>query len=152
MLLPIDNCIIADPRIAFLPGHPCEEHEKNIMRQIPWILLAATGWLSISVLASAASDEGNLKIPDFTKGDTVPTGAKHDWNLGPTGLRGWMFSDKLVTKDARQILITAVDAGSPADGIIAVGDVLTGVHGKPFSFDPRTEFGQAITAAEMDSH
>ncbi|MEY3459213.1 MAG: hypothetical protein RL215_2370 [Planctomycetota bacterium] len=118
------------------------------MRQIPGILLAATVWLSISVLVSAAPDESNPKIPDFAKGDVLPPGAKHDWNLGPTGLRGWMFSDKLVTKDARQILITAVDSGSPADGILAVGDVLTGVHGKPFSFDPRTEFGRAITAAE----
>ena len=126
--------------------------QKNTMRQIPWILLVAAVWISNSVPGPAAADEGRLNIPDFTNGDALPKGAKHDWNLGPTGLRGWMFSDKLVTKDARQILITAVDPGSPADGIIAVGDVLTGVNGKPFSFDPRTEFGQAITAAEMDSH
>ncbi len=121
------------------------------MSQISWIQWAAAVCLSILVPASAASDDGNLKIPDFTKGDVLPAGAKHDWNLGPTGLRGWMFSDKLVTTDARQILITAVDAGSPADGVIAVGDVLTGVDGKLFSYDPRTEFGRAITAAETDS-
>jgi hypothetical protein len=107
--------------------------------------------MGITLLASAAADEKGPKIPDFTKGDVVPAEAKHDWNLGPTGLRGWMFCDKLVTTDARQIAITAVDAGSPADGIIAVGDVILGVGGKLFSFDPRTEFGRAITAAETEN-
>lgn len=90
-------------------------------------------------------------MPDFTKGDTIPKEAPKDWNLGPTGLRGWMFTDKLVTTDARQISITKVDAGSPADGVIAVGDVLLGVGGKPFSYDPRTEMGKAITVAESEA-
>ena len=47
-----------------------------------------------------------MTIPDFTRGDTIPAGAKHDWNLGPTGLRGWIFCDKMVTSDARQIALT----------------------------------------------
>ncbi len=62
-----------------------------------------------------------------------------------------MFCDKLVTTDARQIAITAVDAGSPADGHIAVGDVILGVGGQRFSYDPRTEFGRAVSAAESES-
>ena len=45
--------------------------------------------------------------PDFTQGDKIPEGANHDWTLGPTGARGWMFSDKLVTADARQMATTA---------------------------------------------
>lgn len=102
------------------------------------------------VPALAAGKEQPLKIPDFTKGDTIPAGAKHDWNLGPTGLRGWMFCDRLVTTDARQIYITKVEKGSPADGIFAVGDVILGVGGKLFSYDPRTEFGKAITVAESE--
>jgi hypothetical protein len=114
------------------------------------LILSAIMWLSVTLLASAAADEKGPKIPDFTKGDVVPTEAKHDWNLGPTGLRGWMYCDKLVTTDARQIAITKVDAGSPADGIIAVDDVILGVGGKRFSLDPRTEFGRAITAAETE--
>ncbi|MCU0247881.1 MAG: DUF6288 domain-containing protein, partial [Bryobacter sp.] len=56
-----------------------------------------------------------------------------------------------MTTDARQIAITAVDPGSPADGIIAVGDVLLGAGGKPFSYDPRTEIGRALTAAETEA-
>lgn len=59
-----------------------------------------------------------------------------------------MFSDKLVTTDARQIAVTKVDKNSPADGILRVGDVILGAGGKPFSYDPRTELGKAITAAE----
>ena len=102
-------------------------------------------------VAQASPDDKELAIPDFTKGDLVPTAAKHDWNLGPTGLRGWIFCDKLVTTDARQIAITVVDHGSPADGLIAVGDVLLGTNHKRFSYDPRTELGKAITEAETDA-
>src|SRR5208283_462096 len=99
---------------------------------------------------SAARANGDLANPDFTKGESIPEGFKHDWNLGATGTRGWMFSDKLVTTDARQIKITKVAKGSPADGVLAVGDVILGVGGSPFSYDPRTEFGKALTVAESD--
>ncbi len=101
--------------------------------------------------AIAAGGGPALAMPDFTKGDTIPADATHDWNLGATGARGWMFSDKLVTSDARQIAITKVQPGSPADGILAVGDVILGVAGKPFTTDPRTEFGKALTAAESET-
>lgn len=111
----------------------------------------ACAWLCISAWAWAVPEDEPLKVPDFTKGDVIPTGAKHDWNLGPTGLRGWMFCDRLVTTDARQIAITSVDEGSPADGQFVVGDVILGVSGSAFSYDPRTELGLAITAAERDA-
>ena len=92
-----------------------------------------------------------MAMPDFAKGDAIPAGADHDWNLGATGARGWMYSDKLVTADARQICITKVDKNSPADGVLAVGDVILGVGGKPFSYDPRTELGKALTTAESEA-
>ena len=57
----------------------------------------------------------------------------------------------MVTTDARQISITKVEKGSPADGVFLVGDVILGVGGKPFSYDPRTEFGKAITIAESEA-
>ena len=98
-----------------------------------------------------AAREGQLTIPDFTKGAKIPAGARHDWNLGPTGLRGWMFCDQMVTSDARQISVTKLEKGSPADGLFRVGDVILGVGGKPFSYDPRTEFGKAVTAAESEA-
>ena len=98
-----------------------------------------------------AAPQGQLTLPDFTKGETIPAGASHDWTLGATGARGWIFCDKMVTTDARQIAITKVDKGSPADGILAVGDVILGVGGKPFSYDPRTELGKALTTAESEA-
>lgn len=104
--------------------------------------------LAAPVSAVAAAKSQPLKIPDFTAGDTIPATAKHDWNLGPTGLRGWMFCDQMVTTDARQISVTQVEKGSPAAGVFLAGDVILGVGGKPFSYDPRTEFGRAVTLAE----
>jgi hypothetical protein len=98
--------------------------------------------------SAAPNPKGSAPVPDFTRGGTVPEGAKHDWNLGPTGLRGWMHCDKMVTTDARQVLITKVDKRSPAGDTFKVGDVLLGVGGARFSSDPRTELGRAITAAE----
>jgi len=119
-------------------------------------LMSLTSFVAAVLLAfpacvSAAEPKGNPANPDFTKGDTIPAGAKHDWNLGPTGLRGWMFCDQMVTTDARQISITQVEKGSPADGVFLVGDVILGVGGKPFSYDPRTEFGRAVTIAESEA-
>jgi hypothetical protein len=106
--------------------------------------------VSFLVFTSGKSLGAPVKVPDFTKGASIPEGATHDWNLGATGARGWIFFDKMVTTDARQILITKVDKGSPADGLLQVKDVILGVSGKPFSFDPRTEFGQALTIAESN--
>ncbi len=44
--------------------------------------------------------------------------------------------------------MTAVDAGSPADGVLRVNDVIIGVNGKPFADDARISLARAITAAE----
>ena len=120
-------------------------------------LCGAIGTLAVAVILAtpvpvfAASAGKAITMPNFTKGDTIPAGVKHDWNLGATGARGWMFCDKLVTSDARQVAITKVEKDSPADGILAVGDVLLAVGGKPFSYDPRTELGKALTAAESEA-
>ncbi len=95
-----------------------------------------------------AGPGGKMTLPDFTKGDRIPEGANHDWNLGATGARGWIFSDKMVTSDARQIYITEVAEGSPAEGVLEKGDVLLGVGSTLFSYDPRTEMGKALGAAE----
>lgn len=116
----------------------------------PFLAPVCAALFAITSNVHAAGGGGPLTMPDFTKGDAIPAKARHDWNLGPTGLRGWMFCDRMVTTDARQISVTKVDPGSPADGIFAVGDVILGVGGKPFSFDPRTELGRAITAAETE--
>jgi len=90
----------------------------------------------------------NIPNPDFTKGEKIPEGANKDWNLGATGCRGWMFTNNFSTVKARQILITQVAKGSPADGVLAKGDVILGIGTKPFTSDPRQAFGKALTRAE----
>lgn len=117
----------------------------------PIQVVALIALIALPASLPAASRDREMHIPDLTKGEKIPDRAKHDWNLGATGLRGWMFSDKLVTSDARQVAITQVDKGSPADGILAVGDVILGVGGKRFSYDPRTELGRALTLAESEA-
>jgi hypothetical protein len=102
------------------------------------------------LLLGGASAATQQDVPDLTRGDRIPEKATHDWNLGATGARGWMHSERMVTKHARQIAVTAVAAGSPADGVLAVGDVILGVGGEAFEGDPRTAFGQALTAAESE--
>ncbi len=114
--------------------------------------VATAALFSILTASSlAAGPDSTSAILDFTQGDKIPEGSNHDWTLGATGTRGWMFSDKMVTTDARQICITQVDKNSPADGILAVGDVILGVDSKPFSYDPRTELGKALTTAESEA-
>jgi Family of unknown function (DUF6288) len=108
----------------------------------------------LSLLASAAAPMAAGAgaagaIPDFTKGGTIPEQARHDWNLGATGIRGWMYINNLETTQARQIAVTQVAPNSPADGKIVAGDVILGVAGQRFSHDPRVEFGKAVTAAEI---
>lgn len=105
-------------------------------------------YVATTLSLSAAGGNQTIAVPDFTKGDVIPAGATHDWNLGATGARGWMYSNNMVTTTARQIAITKVDQASPADGTLAVGDVILGVSGKAFSHDPRTELGKALTIAE----
>jgi HEAT repeat protein len=101
------------------------------------------------VIGSASGE--NTTAPDFTVNPTRPVKAKHDWTLGPTGARGWYFSSKGHSHEARQILVTDVAPGSPAEGQLAMSDVILGVSGIPFASDARVEFANAITAAEATS-
>lgn len=89
-------------------------------------------------------------VPDFTQGGERDD--KHDWNLGPTGARGWMWGMRIRTDLARQILITKVEEGSPADGILKEGDVILGIGGEKFDSDARVAFGNAITEAEKEEN
>jgi len=107
-------------------------------------------YLLISGMVLAAPDHGTEK-PKFTEGDAIPEGANHDWTLGATGARGWIYSNKLMTDEAREIMITEVAKGSPSDGVLQVGDVVLGVGGNLFSYDPRIEFGKALTVAETEA-
>jgi Family of unknown function (DUF6288) len=85
-------------------------------------------------------------VPDLMR--EAPPEKAHDWNLGPTGARGWMWGFEGQTNHARQILITSVAPDSPASGILDKGDLIVGVAGKPFDGDARRALVAAIVAAE----
>ena len=99
--------------------------------------------------------------PDLTQGETKGVDRKLTYNLGATGLRGWIYSkpethfDGLqgrTTARSRQILVTHVGAKSPADGVMQVGDVILGAGGKPFSDDARKSLAVAIQEAEKEAN
>ena len=121
-------------------------HSKSLHRALAVVWLFTC--LAFADSVSAAGGGPDADQPDFTQGDSIPSGFSHDWNLGPTGARGWIYSHRLETSAARQIRITKVDSGSPADGVLRVGDVILGLSGKEFEGDPRVRFGKAISEAE----
>ncbi len=98
--------------------------------------------------------------PDLTQGGIEKIDRKRTYNLGATGLRGWIYThpatyiDSLqgrTTTASRQILVTHVGAKSPADGVFIVGDLITGVNGRPFSDDARQAIAFAIQEAETEA-
>ena len=102
-----------------------------------------------AVLIAALPAHGQVKIPpvpDLTNGGKPDKGP--DWTLGPTGARGWIWGHNGQTTNARQILVTEVAPGSPADGVLEKGDVILGTAGKAFDDDARKVFAKAITEAE----
>ena len=81
------------------------------------------------------------------------------YNLGATGLRGWIYIDGnntgetgLITDLSRQILVTVAEA--PASAVLAVDDVILGAMAASsgtvpaFASDCRKAFGVAIGDAE----
>ncbi|MCE9519455.1 MAG: DUF6288 domain-containing protein [Verrucomicrobia bacterium] len=92
--------------------------------------------------------------PDLTAGG-VPNDSI-TINLGPTGLRGWVYHVSVDTSASRQIQVKVVDAGSPAAGLLAVDDVILGADGTGaapvnFSSDARKSLAMAIADAEARS-
>ncbi len=102
-----------------------------------------------------------LKI-DLTVGNNLSTVDRtYTYNLGPTGMRGWIDNgwpetpaqDGYTAFAPYQILVTAVGAGTPAAGALAVNDVILGASAGTgavplFTSDARKSLGLAIGAAE----
>ena len=101
----------------------------------------------------------SAQVPDLTK-DSQSIDRKLTYNLGATGLRGWIYTKAANNLDAaqgrttlasRQILVTHVGAASPADGVVKVDDVILGVEGRLFNDDARKSFAMAIQEAETEA-
>ncbi len=60
--------------------------------------------------------------------------------LGPTGLRGYTLG--------RNVIIGAIEPGSPADGIVKIDDAIIAAGGTMFGHDPRHVLGDAIDASQ----
>lgn len=73
---------------------------------------------------------------------------RSDYNLGATGMRGWIYGDSTDDDCSREILVRVVEKGSPADGVFRKFDLITGVDGKPFEADARETLAAALEAAE----
>ncbi|MDP1662277.1 MAG: DUF6288 domain-containing protein [Phycisphaerales bacterium] len=120
-------------------------------------LLAALCIVAAAVACPLASAQESHRqrppVPDLTQGGKP--GSDHTWTLGATGARGWFWNWKLASgvqnDDARQILITDVAKGSPADGLLEKDDVITGLDGRAFERDARLAFAQAVTEAETET-
>lgn len=102
-------------------------------------LLLETAW-------GAAPGGQEVAPPDFTHGGKKDD--SHDWTLGATGARGWIFTSHGHSAEARQILVTEVARNSPADGVLQPNDVILGVDGRPFTGDARILFAKAVMTAE----
>ena len=116
----------------------------------PFIALLSCLWLP-----SAIAAENPTSLPDLTKNNAVDR--DQTYNLGATGLRGWIYTKAAnnldstqgrTTTASRQILVTHVGKKSPADGVIKVDDIILGVAGKLFTDDSRKSIARGIQDAE----
>jgi hypothetical protein len=76
---------------------------------------------------------------------------KFPYNFGPTGTTGWFYG--------REFVINGLDKGSPADGVLKVGDRIRAVNGRRLPEeaytddmnDPRRIMGMGITESETEA-
>lgn len=114
----------------------------------PHLPIARGLLLAILLLPAARAAEFSLLTLRPTRLDQLPDTATVSWNLGPTGMRGWVVGAKGDSGASREILVVSVEKGSPADGRLQPFDIITGVAGKPFTADARRTFGEAIAPTE----
>jgi len=96
-----------------------------------------------------AKRPGNL--PDLTKGQRIGEKEKsYTWNLGPTGIVGYMVGGL----KGDQIQVETVIKGSPADGKIQWGDVILGINGQDFAPGGQMgiTIGNSIIEAEKEEN
>ena len=119
------------------------------------ICLAALAAMIVSKLGAATPPVP----PDLTQSNKVDR--KLTYNLGATGLRGWIYTKPAnfldsaqgrTTTASRQILVTHVGTKSPADGVMQVDDVILGAGGKLFTDDARQSIARAIQEAEKEAN
>jgi hypothetical protein len=115
--------------------------------------------LAVATMTGSARAAEPQAPPDLTRNNTVDR--ELTYNLGATGLRGWIYTKAAsffescqgrTTTASRQILVTHVGKHSPADGVMQVDDVILGAGGKPFTDDARQSIARAIQEAEKEAN
>ena len=107
--------------------------------------------------ASGVAEEPGSGIPDLTKGGEL-TRINERW-VGPLGIFCGMWRARQRSDDQmyiKQLLVQQIDKGSPAEGILEVGDVILGADGTGAAQVPLFEgapwtlipIAEAITEAE----
>lgn len=131
-----------------------ERPPKNFERMrayVPRLRVLLGGLL---MLCGASQVVGAKAVPDLTQGEKPTESTVEKGNLGPTGMLGWVHHSRNgKAGKSRQILVTEVLEDSPAEGVMAVGDVILGADGSggepvPFASNALRRFADAITAAE----
>ena len=139
--------------------------------KLPLSLRASITAISLTLLLASFSPlhaaAPKAAAPDLTVPGAAATidkeSLKWTYNLGPTGMRGWIYHAWSVTaeQDATtgfapyQILVTTVADKTPAAGVLATDDVILGASAGGgavplFTGDARKCLGRAIGAAEAD--
>jgi hypothetical protein len=125
------------------------------MRKMPNTPLQAAALVVAIALVTGGALAAPPAPPDLTQSSTVDRTLTY--NLGATGLRGWIYTRPAdffesvqgrTTTASRQILVTHVGEKSPADGVMKVDDVILGAGGKLFTDDARKSIAVAIQEAE----
>ena len=101
--------------------------------------LAKTGELE------AETPERPAKLPDLTKGETLPETKDKPWTLGPTGIVGMMVGGY----QGDQIQVQGTLKGSPAESKFMWGDVIVGMNG--VKFQTGGHLGELIGNAIIDA-
>ena len=115
-----------------------------------WLALLLTSILAFFISPTplrAGEDGTHPDIGDYAR-IVKDREHKYTYNFGPTGLTGWFYGKVFV--------INGLDKGSPADGIVKIGDRVRAVNGRRFvstefkddEQDPRRVLGYGITEAE----
>ncbi len=127
-----------------MPRKTMSLEKHGLLALIVLLLLAAARTTAQEQTAPAAPPDLTAEIEFERKGE---------YHLGPTGAKGWLYvNERFMTDEARQILITEIQEGTPAEGVLEVGDVILGVGGKHFDDDARKSFGRAIDEAEKNEN
>ena len=112
-----------------------------------------------ALITSGTAAENPESLPDLTRNRGVDRA--QTYNLGATGLRGWIYTKAAndldsqqgrTTTVSRQILVTHVGAKSPADGVMKVDDIILGAEDKLFTDDARKSLAEAIQNAEKEDN